>query len=741
MPEATGIQAGKVVALAGEVSAESSQGSRILSVDSPVFQDDVLVTEQGERVEVLFTDGTRLSQGENSRLNLDTFAFDPADPGASSILLNAVQGTFRTITGKIADQNPENFTIKTPLATLGIRGTTVLSHITPDHEMHGPEYIEEGKALVLVDNFGNIRFITDHVPIKVIDVWPDEPAGFQRILTAEEFLFFEQQVPMSAPEGDETTTTGIPAPAGPESGDGQTPFGPDSDESTSLANQANAPPLFGPEGLPFFGVDGGAQPMEPVFQAAGAVVPAGGTSSLQPPAGDVLFGYIEDSSHTNNPPIARSIFASTDEDHTLHGTLQASDPDGDPLAFSVLSSPGNGSVTINADGSFAYHPNANFFGTDSFSYQVTDPYGASSSAMVSIEVNPVNDAPVAQDEVFHTGQDQPFSGHLFGYDVDGDQLFFSLSTDPLHGTITINPDGSFTYTPDPGFTGTDTFQFLLQDGHGGFDIGQGVFVVATGPVPPVNDPPLASDQTFTAAQGSTLNGQLLATDPQGDPLTYAELTPPSFGSLTVNPDGSFSYSTTSNPLEENYGTDTFQYTADDGQGNQDTGLVSITVSANYTGDNAANAPKAGTSLADNFNGMGGNDTINGAGGADSITGGPGNDTLTGGSGNDTFIYSNVNEGVDTITDFTSGADVLRIGGTGVGTSVVTSAGPGGYGGTTTGSPGAAIVLHHNTSLNTWQVIYDPSVAFVVTYTLSSPSETLIVNLGSHTITTGDVVLA
>ena len=188
MDSVTGALAGKIVSVTGDVSAESAEGSRILSIDSPIYQNDTLITDQGEQVEVLFGDGTKLSVGENSNISVDSYVYDPSAPEASTLLLEAVQGTFRTITGQITEQNPENFTIKSPLATLGIRGTTVLSHITPEHEIHGPEFIEEGKSFVLTDNFGNIRFITDYVPVKVIDVRPDEPAGFQRILTQDEFL-------------------------------------------------------------------------------------------------------------------------------------------------------------------------------------------------------------------------------------------------------------------------------------------------------------------------------------------------------------------------------------------------------------------------------------------------------------------------------------------------------------------------------------------------------------------------
>lgn len=730
MPDQNGVQAGKVVVVTGEVTAEAGGESRILSVDAPVYQDDVLTTETGERVEVLFTDGTRLSQGENSRLHIDTYVFDSAAPDASGLLLKAAEGTFRTITGRIADQNPENFTIKTPLATLGIRGTTVLSHITPDHEIHGPEFIDEGKAFVLIDNFGNIRFITDYDPVKVIDVRPDEPAGFQRILTQDEFLFFGQQVPITTPEGEESSATEAAALAGAAGAAGaESLFGPDTPDAPAMSNAALAPQLFGPEGLP------------PLQQPDIDLVPPDLVLAAQPPQdkqdSDLLKGIIEDSSHNNNPPLAREVFGTTDEDHTLHGMLNASDPDGDPLSYSVLLNPEHGTVSVHADGTFTYQPDANYFGPDNFTYQVADPYGQTSSALVSIEVNPVNDPPVAHDATFTTGEDQPVNGQLFGHDVDGDHLHFSVRTAPTHGTLTINPDGTFTYAPEPGFTGTDTFYFLVSDGHGGYDIGQGVIVVSTGQ-PPIPGQPVATDQSFTSLQGTVLTNQLTATDPDGDPLTYSLVSGPAFGALTLNPDGSFTYATTNNLLDENYGTVTFQYLVDDGHGGQDTGTVTITVRANYFGDDFANSPKPGTALSDSFDGGFGNDTIDGAGGNDLITGNLGNDTLTGGPGSDTFIYTSVNDGYDTIIDFETGTDVLRISGTLPGTNVITLTGPG-YGGSITAATGAAVMLYQNTNLGIWQVIYDPDVSTWITF--PSPSESYIANLGSNPIDSGDVVLS
>jgi VCBS repeat-containing protein len=146
----------------------------------------------------------------------------------------------------------------------------------------------------------------------------------------------------------------------------------------------------------------------------------------------------------------------------------ANDFDETDLSASLLSAPGNGSVTLNADGSYTYTPAPDFNGQDSFTYTVTDEDGDTDTGTVNILVTPVNDAPVAVAYVgSHTGWDSAHIGDLIATDVDGDALSFAVDQAPANGSVTIYSDGSFEYTPDQFFFGTDSFTYIVSDGMGG----------------------------------------------------------------------------------------------------------------------------------------------------------------------------------------------------------------------------------------------------------------------------------
>ena len=150
------------------------------------------------------------------------------------------------------------------------------------------------------------------------------------------------------------------------------------------------------------------------------------------------------------------------------------DVDGDPLSVldDVAGGPSHGTLTFNTDGSFIYIPAANFNGTDSFFYAAFDG-DLVSGARVTINVTPVNDAPpAAADDSYTTAEDTPLTVAAPGAlgndtDVDGDALVATGGSGPSNGTLTLNPDGSFTYTPAPDFNGTDSFTYTASDGNGG----------------------------------------------------------------------------------------------------------------------------------------------------------------------------------------------------------------------------------------------------------------------------------
>ena len=222
------------------------------------------------------------------------------------------------------------------------------------------------------------------------------------------------------------------------------------------------------------------------------------------------------------------------------------DVDGDPLSAVLVGGPSNGVLALNADGSFTYTPDPDFAGTDSFTYMANDGTVDSNVATVTITVTPVNDAPVAVDDGYSVAEDGTLTIAAAGVlandtDVDGDLLSAVLVGGPSNGVLALNADGSFTYTPDPDFEGTDSFTYVANDG----TVDSNVATV-TITVTPVNDAPVAVDDGYSVAEDGTLTiaaAGVLAndTDVDGDPLSAVLVGGPSNGTLVLNADGSFTY--------------------------------------------------------------------------------------------------------------------------------------------------------------------------------------------------------
>jgi VCBS repeat-containing protein len=295
----------------------------------------------------------------------------------------------------------------------------------------------------------------------------------------------------------------------------------------------------------------------------------------------------------NQPPVANNDTYSTDEDTTLNiaapGMLgNDSDPDGDPLTVVVLTVPQHGSGSIGSDGSLNYMPDANFSGSDTFSYKASDGAAESNIATVNITVNPINDPPVASDDAATTDEDTAVTVDVLANDsdVDGDSLAVSSVTIPAHGAVVINPSSTVTYTPDQNYNGTDSFVYTVDDGNGGSDT-----ATVTITVNPVNDPPVAHDDGYVTDEDTAL---LVAApgmlgndnDPDGDPLTLVVLTVPQHGSGSIGSDGSLNYM----PDANFSGSDTFTYKASDGIAESSIATVNITVNPindpPVTGDDA-----------------------------------------------------------------------------------------------------------------------------------------------------------
>ncbi len=165
----------------------------------------------------------------------------------------------------------------------------------------------------------------------------------------------------------------------------------------------------------------------------------------------------------NDLPVGTLADQSVDEDNSLPLTLSGSDVDGDALSYIISSDPASGAITCSG-AICSYTPGQDFNGSDSFGYTVNDGSGDSIEKVVTITVNPINDAPVANfASIINTKENTASASFtLTGSDVEGDALTFSASNG-ANGTVSCT-GADCTYTPAASFVGQDTFSYTVSDG-------------------------------------------------------------------------------------------------------------------------------------------------------------------------------------------------------------------------------------------------------------------------------------
>ncbi|MBF4582923.1 tandem-95 repeat protein [Curtobacterium sp. VKM Ac-2865] len=253
---------------------------------------------------------------------------------------------------------------------------------------------------------------------------------------------------------------------------------------------------------------------------------------------------------------------------------------GKGLTITDHTDPAHGVLDLRADGSYTYTPAAGWSGPDTFTYTATDDSGATTTATVTVTVLPTAGA----DTVTATAG-QPTVGAAPGLLADdlGHDVRVSGSTQPAHGTVAVQPDGSYTYTPATGFSGTDTFTYTVTDGTGSDTVTVTVHVA----------PKAVADIVDVAAGGSAVTTDratgLLGND-LGDGLSVTAHTTPAHGSLELDgATGTYTYT----PAAGFSGTDTFDYTVVDRAGTPATATVTVVVRPTAKDDSAtttANVP-------------------------------------------------------------------------------------------------------------------------------------------------------
>jgi len=253
-------------------------------------------------------------------------------------------------------------------------------------------------------------------------------------------------------------------------------------------------------------------------------------------------------------PLVEDLDLTTGQDTPItDGQVVGQDPEGDPLDFSVVDDPTDGTVLMALDGSFVYTPDLGFYGVDTFTFEATDP-GAMVSNLGTVTIT-VNDPPTAQNLAWSTDEDVTANGQTVGLDIQPQEITYSLVSQPDHGALDFADDGSFTYIPDADFNGTDEFTFQVTDGIADSNVGTVSVTVA-----PVNDVPTADPQTVITVEDGvvviTLTGSDLETD-SGD-LVFTITQAPAHGGY-IQAGNQITYTATPGYS----GLDSFQFTVTD----------------------------------------------------------------------------------------------------------------------------------------------------------------------------------
>ncbi|WP_188390231.1 cadherin-like domain-containing protein, partial [Pseudomonas fluvialis] len=264
------------------------------------------------------------------------------------------------------------------------------------------------------------------------------------------------------------------------------------------------------ESVVFTVPEGGAQQFEIVYwdQDGNAQL----TVELRPQGGS--YSVVGGSSLQHENP---ALVTNEDQSLTISPAVllgNDSDPDGNPISIVSVQDATHGTVTL-VDGNAVFVPEANYNGVATFTYTVSDGLGGFATATVTLNIKPINDAPVANNDLASTPEDTPLTLNVLGNDsdVDGDLLTITSAT-ASNGSVIINADNTLTFTPATNFSGTAQINYSISDGKGGSSSAQAIVTVT-----PVADAPLLSPvaDIFYLGAGSTV----ISTGNTDTPVTSA----------------------------------------------------------------------------------------------------------------------------------------------------------------------------------------------------------------------------
>ncbi len=505
---------GHIESASGEVSATRADGTQVvLAAGDAVFEGDVIHTGSGAAVGIVFIDDTTFSLGANASMALDELIFDP-DSGSGSSAFSILEGAFVFVSGTIAETNPENMIVETPVATIGVRGTEVAGNC------------DDGCVITVIDG----TIVITNAAGEVVLTIPNQATDVRDFDTAPSDAFL-----LSPEELEELLGANLVnmlqafSNVAPEAG--TAPF---SGLTQGGTFRASGEP--GEDGVFVATLGGGLITIEveaETAEEAEALIAAIIETLIELITFTETDGFIPPPPPPppeNEPPIAEDNVSggggeggtgdptpgAVDEDTpgTIDVVANDSDPDGDTLTIVALTDLNDGGVftgasdsdnsdglsiitdlggvvTVDASGDVTYDPAGSFdflaageSATDSFQYTISDGQGGTATATVTVTIDGVNDAPVVVPNaglLLDEGATRSLQGILVSTDVDSDNssLLYQVTVLPEHGQLefTDDPgvaitsftqlqldDGEVVYVHDGTDTETDDFHFTVSDG-------------------------------------------------------------------------------------------------------------------------------------------------------------------------------------------------------------------------------------------------------------------------------------
>ena len=439
----------------------------------------------------------------------------------------------------------DSFQMKS-LVEVDTPGDTVTVHITPlTHTVAEIAYarssLSPADLVAITEDVNNLYgFTSDPTVIQAVDLTDAEStAALFNVLTAEQINTTLQLSALLASIAEQSGLNGIPL------SDALDSF------ISATQNTLSGNPLSSTESL--FTPSGLSNLQDDVLVAADT--------------GD-LAAYI------NFPPVADADSGTVEEggSATIHVLDGDSDADLDSLSVTNLTSAAHGTLHLNSDGSVTYTHDGSETLSDSFTYTASDGIETSAVTPVTINITPLNDAPLADNDMATVSEGATVTIAVLDGDTDaeGDALSVTNLTQPAHGSAVLNSDGSINYAHNGSNTVSDSFTYTAHDGALDSTVATVNITIS-----PVNYPPSVTNDNLSVDEGGLATVAVLVndSDSDGDTLSVTNLGSPSHGTVTLNANNTVSYSHDGSETS----LDSFTYTAYDGINNSAVATVNVSI--------------------------------------------------------------------------------------------------------------------------------------------------------------------